>query len=371
MNVFFLEVIGMNVVIQYLIHDWATILILLAFAIMLRITVFLDKKTVVRMYVLIIAIFLLSIIVFAEFYLGEINQFREVRVVMTAIRYSATPLLISYILFTLVKRTRWYVLLPAVALMIINIVSIFTGIVFSINDTGNLVRGPLGYLPYIGVGIYSVVLVYVLILQSNKHITEIIPIAFMAFAFGSGLVLPFVMGKDYSKIFCNTIAIALFVYYVFQILQLTKKDALTGLLNRQAYYSIVRGKAKDITAFISIDMNGLKAINDNNGHLAGDEALVTLAACFTKAIKIRQHAYRIGGDEFVIICTKTSRMELEEIVSVIKKNVSETPYTCSVGYCYCADGSKDLTQMVKESDQMMYADKAEYYSQSGKNRRTN
>ena len=118
-------------------------------------------------------------------------------------------------------------------------------------------------------------------------------------------------------------------------------------------------------------MNGLKAINDNNGHLAGDEALVTLAACFTKAIKIRQHAYRIGGDEFVIICTKTSRMELEEIVSVIKKNVSETPYTCSVGYCYCADGSKDLTQMVKESDQMMYADKAEYYSQSGKNRRTN
>ncbi|MCR5632467.1 MAG: hypothetical protein K6F60_03135 [Eubacterium sp.] len=67
-------------------------------------------------------------------------------------------------------------------------------------------------------------------------------------AFTSGLVLPFVLGKDYSKLFCVTITIALFVYYVFLILQLTEKDALTGLLNRQSFYSATSNDEKEINA---------------------------------------------------------------------------------------------------------------------------
>ncbi len=361
----------MNDFLEYFLQNWALILILLAFAIMLRITVFLDKKTVSRMYVLIVAVFLLSICVYTEFHLAEINQYKEVRIVMTAIRYSATPVILSLILFTLVKRARWYVLLPAIGIAILNVVSIFTGIVFSINELGELQRGVLGYIPYVGVGVYSFFLVFILIKQSNKQVSEIIPIVFLAFCFATGLVFPFIMGKDYSKIFCTTIAIGLFVYYVFLILQLTKKDALTGLLNRQAYYAFVRENNKDITAFVSIDMNGLKAINDKQGHLAGDEALTTLSLCFTKAVTSKQFIYRIGGDEFIIVCRKTSEDELMTMIENIKDNVAETKYACSIGYCYAPNNSKPLEQMVKESDEMMYADKAAYYSANGNNRRTN
>ncbi len=50
------------------------------------------------------------------------------------------------------------------------------------------------------------------------------------------------------------------MYYVFAIFQLTSKDALTGLLNRQAYKASVRENARTITAIVSIDMNGLKVI---------------------------------------------------------------------------------------------------------------
>ena len=358
----------MEVFSSYILQNWALILVLLAFAIMLKITVFLDHKTKVRMYVLIAAVFLLSIIVFTEFYLADINEYQDVRVVMMAIRYSATPVIISLILYALVKRSRWYVIIPAMLLTVVNIVSIWTGIVFSVDDSGDLIRGALGYLPYIGVGLYSFALILTLVLQSNKQATEIIPIAFLAFAFASGLIFPFILGKDYSKIFCTTIAVSLFVYYVFLILQLTKKDALTGLLNRQAYYAAIRNP-KDITAFLSIDMNGLKVINDTGGHHAGDVALETLAMCFFKAAHSNMHVYRLGGDEFVILCKKTSEEDLHKLLDRINKNVSETKYSCSIGYSFSIDGSKPIAQMVKESDQMMYQNKAEYYKQNGIERR--
>ena len=358
----------MNVFTEYLIQNWILILILIAFAIMLTVTVFLPKKTVRRMYILIAAVFVLSIIVFIEFCLAEGNQYTMARATMIAIRYSATPIILALILLTLVKRARWYVLLPSFVLAIVNIVSIFTGIVFSINDAGDLLRGPLGYLPYIGVGLYSAVLIFILIRQSNKHMTEIVPISFLALAFASGLVLPFVMGKDYSKIYCPTIAVALFVYYVFLILQLTKQDALTGLFNRQAFYSATGGGFKDITAVISIDMNGLKTINDNEGHVAGDEALLTLALCFKRAVRPKQSVYRIGGDEFIILCQKTKEEELKRIIKNIRKNVSNTKYTCSIGYSLVST-NKTIKDMIKESDEMMYLDKAKFYSESGIERR--
>ena len=89
----------------------------------------------------------------------------------------------------------------------------------------------------------------------------------------------------------------MFIYYVFSILQVTKKDPLTGLLNRQAYYSDISSEPEEITALVSIDMNGLKTINDNEGHEAGDKAIATVAECFIRAAKRKQTVYRIGGDE--------------------------------------------------------------------------
>lgn len=353
---------------NYMIQNWALILVLIAFSITLKVTVFLEWKRVRSMYFLIIFIFLLSISVFIEFYLSDLGGYIQTRTILMAVRYSATPFIVGFIIYALVKKARLYVLIPAGVVAILNIVSIFTGIVFSLNESGELVRGVLGYIPYIAVGIYCFFLVFILIRQSNKQITEIIPIAFLAFAFVSGIIFPFLVGKEYSKIFCNTIAISLFVYYVFLILQLTKKDALTGLLNRQAYYAAVKNYREDINGFISIDMNGLKSINDSKGHLAGDEALKTLASRFALFSSLKTLVYRIGGDEFVIICRKMTEEELIYLVDRIKDNVKTTNYSCSIGYCYAASGSKEMEDMVKESDEMMYEDKANYYKNSNDRR---
>lgn len=346
---------------SYILQNWILILVLVAFIIILATTAFLDKKSTRRLYILIASVFALSICVFTEFYLEEDAKYKMVRTVLMSIRYSATPFIIAQIIYSLVKRIKIFVFIPAALLLIIDIVSIFTGIVFSINDANELVRGPLGYLPFIVAGLYCTFLIYILVKRSNRRSLEIIPIVFLASAFVSGLVFPFVFGSAFSQIFCSTIAVALFVYYVFSILQLTKKDALTGLLNRQAYYVETGRSLKDITAIISLDMNGLKRVNDTYGHDAGDEALVTLALCFARACKSKQSAYRMGGDEFAIVCRKTSEEEVVALVERIKKYVAETKYTCSIGYSYCEGGFEQLDDLLKASDEQMYLDKAEFY----------
>lgn len=134
----------------------------------------------------------------------------------------------------MLKKQTWYIFIPAVILTIINFVSIFTGIVFKISEDGSFSRGILGYLPFIVVGLYCVALIAQLFKRSNKKLMKIIPIAFLSIALISELVFPFIYAEDFSKIFCSTIAVALFIYYVFEILQQTKIDSLTGLLNRHA-----------------------------------------------------------------------------------------------------------------------------------------
>ena len=352
---------------EYFFQNWILLLILGAFIVVLLITSFSNKKTTIRYLLLLASIFLLSIVVFAEFYLQPVVENKTARLILMTIRYSATPFVLALVIMVLVKRQKYFVFIPAALMLIVNIISIFTGIVFSINDSYELVRGPLGYFPFILCGLYMVFLIVLLIIRSNKRIVEIAPIVFLSIALASGVAFPFIFGSKFAQIFCTIIAASLFIYYVFTILELTKKDALTGVLNREAYYIETRRDYKDITAIVSLDMNGLKRINDTFGHAVGDEALVTLALCFTKATRTRQSVYRMGGDEFVIVCRKTSKEEVAELVERIKENVAETDYTCSIGYSYHEEGTIKLEDVLRESDKEMYADKNNFY----RNKRSN
>jgi diguanylate cyclase (GGDEF)-like protein len=354
---------------EYLIQNWALILILLAFIISLLSTVLLNKKTIIRMYFLIGAIFLLSIVVFIEFNYATTLKYKTLKTVFMAIRYSATPVIIALICMTLVKKMRWFIFIPSFILIILNFVNIFTGIVTSIGSDMTYVHGPLWLIPYIAVGLYSVILIYLLLKHCNKTITELLPIIFLTLSLGSGLILPFILREAYASIFCTTIAIALFAYYEFMLLPLTKKDALTGLLNRHAYFADINKDPRTITSLISIDMNGLKALNDKEGHAAGDEALETLAVCFIRPLNNKQAAYRIGGDEFIIVCRKTFKDDVLKIVEKIKKSVNDTKYSVSIGYSFNFEGDKTISELLKESDKMMYQEKEKYYQSSDVDRR--
>jgi diguanylate cyclase (GGDEF)-like protein len=84
-------------------------------------------------------------------------------------------------------------------------------------------------------------------------------------------------------------------------------DPLTGLLNRRALDRDVRreiGRAARYGVYVSVmvvDVDGLKLVNDSEGHLAGDQHLVSLAGAFTEVLRSVDAAYRVGGDEFVLM----------------------------------------------------------------------
>lgn len=353
---------------EYVSENWILLLVLLGFAISLISTVFMEKKVIRRLFAMIIEIFLLSILVFAEFRIAGSSEYRMLRIVLMAIRYSATPLIIAQVIFTIAKNQKWYIFIPAVLFTVINFISIPTGIVFRLDDQNKLVRGPIGLLPFIGAGLYCVFMIILLLRQSSRQRTEIVPIVFFGFAFASGLIMPFTIGSDFSQVFCATIAISMFVYYVFMLLLLTKRDSLTGLLNRQAYYADIGSEPENINALISADMNGLKTINDIEGHHAGDLALRTMADCFLRAARKRSRVYRLGGDEFAIVCRKCSEKDAEDLCTRIHDEVSKTRYSCSIGYSYAKTGEKSVEDMLKASDVKMYAAKEQFYKENGRKR---
>lgn len=84
-------------------------------------------------------------------------------------------------------------------------------------------------------------------------------------------------------------------------------DAMTGLLNKRQFQEdypqiVEQAKTKGkILAMMMVDMDKFKVLNDTVGHKAGDKALQDVAACMTEKVRGDDRAYRVGGDEFVII----------------------------------------------------------------------
>ena len=136
----------------------------------------------------------------------------------------------------------------------------------------------------------------------------------MSFTAVMCLIMPLTFSAQSDQWLMLTIAIDMLVYYVFLLQQFTTRDQLTNLLNRQCYYADLEKLKDSLTALIAIDMNGLKEINDGKGHAEGDRALKAIAECFEKAVEQKHHIYRIGGDEFTILCTGADEKKIKPIL---------------------------------------------------------
>ena len=68
-------------------------------------------------------------------------------------------------------------------------------------------------------------------------------------------------------------------------------------------------------SLVVADLDGLKQINDRNGHLAGDRMLQALAAGMRSSLRASDSAYRIGGDEFVMLLPETPTADLSDVLA--------------------------------------------------------
>lgn len=138
-------------------------------------------------------------------------------------------------------------------------------------------------------------------------------------------------------------------------------DFLTGLGNRHALAATwaVRQRTGRPFGVVMIDMDGLKAINDGQGHTAGDEALQALAAAIQRGTRPGDLLSRIGGDEFVVVADVDNVSELESLARRIEHQANCENVAASIGIAMHPHDGSGLTSLLETADRHMYARKSQ------------
>lgn len=136
-------------------------------------------------------------------------------------------------------------------------------------------------------------------------------------------------------------------------------DQLTNCRNRTALNWLYNIKADSnmSLAVLMCDLNGLKKVNDKQGHDAGDKFILRSAEIL-KSIFGDENVYRMGGDEFVALLTNTSETDFEEKVNLTRIQMGTT---ASIGTVYKKSMDTDFDSILKIADTEMYKQKKKYY----------
>jgi diguanylate cyclase (GGDEF)-like protein len=158
-----------------------------------------------------------------------------------------------------------------------------------------------------------------------------------------------------------------------QLQQMAKSDSLTGLPNRRAFnerldheiYLAQEGQGK--VAFLGIDLDRFKEINDIRGHAAGDEVLKALAQRMIAALREGEFVARLGGDEFGAIHRMGSQADLIDFLGRLENalfmplSMGDYDAACgaSIGVAIYPDNAADKETLIGNADLAMYRAKAE------------
>ena len=139
-------------------------------------------------------------------------------------------------------------------------------------------------------------------------------------------------------------------------------DTLTSVRNRNEMNNrvdcIVEGKEPVPQAVLFADLNGLKRVNDEQGHAAGDKML-RAAASILQSVFQDGVVYRAGGDEFMILVNEINEEEVQDRVARVHFLSGKTENVrFSIGVCY---GKRDIRKAMRLADERMYAFKNGYY----------
>jgi len=144
-------------------------------------------------------------------------------------------------------------------------------------------------------------------------------------------------------------------------------DELTQLYNRRGFMKLAeeRLRSGQRSFLLFADLDGMKRINDELGHEAGDVALVETAGVLRRTLRSSDIIARLGGDEFVALTSETGSFDPDALVARIESDVSRVnkegrlPFTLamSVGVSGPAEQGTSVAEMLKRADELMYEKK--------------
>lgn len=205
--------------------------------------------------------------------------------------------------------------------------------------------------------------------------------------------LEIVNPASYTKNTREVMSGILIVYRNFQnLLDYSERDSLTGLLNRKTFddnfskilrASMQHGQAQDAGRIdperrigekekhhwlAVVDIDHFKRVNDQFGHLYGDEVLILIANLMRSSFRPSDKLFRFGGEEFVILLRSTSQLDAQMIFDRFRSNVEQYPFpqvgqvTVSLGYAHI-DPFEPAVGIMGRADQALYFAKS-----NGRNR---
>lgn len=160
--------------------------------------------------------------------------------------------------------------------------------------------------------------------------------------------------------------------YASTIEKMAVHDIMTGMLNRRGYMEqapAVMEKAREKKKFftlISMDMDHMKKINDEYGHLRGDEAIIRMGDALHILEKFGITPVHISGDEFIAYGMADTVNEAQHMIRVVNEELErknrEEPWICDISasigvYAAIPEENDNLDRFMTNADRAMYADK--------------
>lgn len=162
-----------------------------------------------------------------------------------------------------------------------------------------------------------------------------------------------------------------------QLIEETQKkiytDELTGVFNRRYFHEMLfahhgQTDVAHSVAFVMLDLRSFKSINDNYGHVIGDDVLVRTARALAAVVRQSDSVIRYGGDEFIVTLTNCSEEQARSTIARMRDAVSTVKYgenssmtaSADFGYAYSKKFNlqrEALDELMQTADKNMYIDK--------------
>lgn len=313
-----------------------------------------------------VCIILILEIIDATFANGD-YRFRIPRIIANTIGFTISPIVPLYISFLhneKLMRFKRYLFIPFYIIAILSLTSWKTGWLFNLSSNNEYSRGPLFLIYPICMLLYLILIIYSDFENHKNYEKDEIRFLY-------SLYMVIFIGTILQLIFPNwlliwgSIGVSLLLYYIFLRELQFKHDPMTEIYNRSVFQNeLSHLKSIPKVGIVVIDINDLKLANDKYGHAVGDEMIIKVANSINDCFASQGRSYRIGGDEFCIICKGSSEEMIMNQLNKLDlkiKSVSENfliKITIACGYCiFDPEKMKDIYEAFTIADQRMYTNK--------------
>jgi diguanylate cyclase (GGDEF)-like protein len=266
------------------------------------------------------------------------------------------------------KKRKILLWIPIIINTTLALLSPMLHLVFYISNSNVYQRGDYFIFSIIITYTY-LVLMLILIITNRKKILEyefILLTVFCSLPMLGGIVQSLFYG---SLLMWSSTAFSLIIIYSYMQQRMVQLDCLTGVWSRGSFEFYIKNRLaqrnNEKLGIIYCDIDGLKEINDQYGHMEGDYAIKITTQLIRKAIRKTDIMVRMGGDEFIILLECDSSDILDRTLEVIETSFSQYNEASSKNYkLSCSFGSdvfnsnfSNIEQFLHHVDRLMYTNK--------------